>query len=164
MSEQANTGGQHIDERDVLGETCAEMIALAQRQIFIYEPYLMPQLWGQREVLDAVKRFMIRSSRVEARILCVDPDSAIRNGHPIIPLIQSFSGRLQVRRTHERFSPPAWAVTFADQVHWLYRPAHDRITANYHNHPSQRSAEIHSELNGWWEESAPVEHMRVLGI
>ena len=156
--------GQFVDDRESVGEVLSEMIGMARRDLLIYEPYLMPAVWGQRPVLDALKRFMIRSARVRGRILCVDPDSAIKQSHPLIPLYQSFSGRLQLRRCNERMVPPAWSVTVVDQCQWFYRPAHDRLTGHYHQHPSQRSVQIAADVDEWWEEASPVEHIRVLGI
>lgn len=165
MSEEnSEQDSQLVDDRESVGDALSEMIGMAQRDLLIYEPYLLHLIWGQQKILDSVKRFMIRSSRVRARILCVDPDSAIKRGHPLIPLYQSFSGRLEMRRCSDRMLPPAWAVTIADQSQWFYRPAHERLTGHYHQRPSQRSVQIAADINEWWEEAHPVEHIRVLGI
>ena len=52
----------------------------------------MDKAWlGSEDLVDQLKRSVIKNRRIQVRLLIADPSMALRSNHPLIPLIRKLS-------------------------------------------------------------------------
>jgi len=132
------------------------LIDSARRKLFLYEPTLALVLFNDPGVTRAMTRFMVRSARVQTRILCLDPSSAIGSDCLLIHVYQRFIGRMEIRRYYGEIPPPVWAFAMADEQTWLYRPDPARFDGKSVNSGNWESRRCQKALQGPWDESEPI--------
>jgi predicted GNAT family N-acyltransferase len=153
---------------DSLGQ--AQQIALAivrqaRRNLWLYTRDLDVKLYGTPEMLEAFKRFAIESGGGQLRILLQEPTAPLREGHPLIPLVQRLSSSMLIRVPEEEVDlkyPGAFIID--DRGGYLLRPIGSRYEGTSNLHAPGRQRQLREYFEQVWERSLPDPELRPVHI
>ena len=131
--------------------------------IEIYSRELDAPLYNRSEFLDAINHLRTLNQLFRLRILCHDPETAIKRGHRLIELARKHSN-IEIRQVHADYRSYNEAFLIADCTGLIHRPLADRYegTANFNSLiNAQRKYNYFNEV---WDRSEPHPDLRRLHI
>lgn len=154
-----------VDSLQQAQEVVLQIIRQARKNLWIYTRDLDPLLLGTPEAVDAIKQFAITSRGGQCRIVLHEPTLALRDMHPLIPVLQRLSSSLLVRVPHEEadLQYPA-AFVAADRGGYLFRPIGSRVEGNANLYAPGRQRQLRDYFQQVWERSLPSPELRPLHI
>jgi hypothetical protein len=116
---------------------CAAMATECRRRLDIISRRLDPPVYDTAEFAEAVKQLAIRHSKARIRILVMDPEPIIRQGHRLLDLAGKLPSFIELRVPSPENQNHNEAFMIADGVGYIHRPRADRYDgkANFH-HPA----------------------------
>ncbi len=130
---------------------CAAMASQCRRSLEIMSRRLDPPLYDTAEFAEALKQLAIRHRKARVRILVMDPEPIIRQGHRLLELAGRLSSFIELRVPSPEHQNCNEAFMIADGVGYIYRPLADRYDgkANFH-HPAA-ARELTQRFDEIWE-------------
>jgi predicted GNAT family N-acyltransferase len=154
-----------IDSLEAAHGIALQIVAQARRQVWLYSRDLDVKLYGTPAMLEAIKRFAIESRGGQLRILLQDPAAALRDTHPLIPLVQRLSSTLLVRVPEvEQDLQYAGAFLLADRGGYLLRPIGSRYEGTADLYSPGRQRQLREYFEQVWERSLPSPELRPVHI
>ena len=151
-----------------LEEITANIIQLinnAGRQISIYTLDLEYDLYGQTDVISALKQFAVSTRGGEINIIIHDTQAVQSQAHPIFELAQrlpsSFLFRTPVETEDLKFSSAYLAI---DRGGYLFRLFNNRYQGDWSPNLPARSRQLNEEFDRVWQRCQPCTEFRPLGI
>jgi predicted GNAT family N-acyltransferase len=141
------------------------IVAQARRHVWIYSRDLDFKLYGSSEMVEALKRFAIQSRGGQLRILLQDPAAPLREGHPLVPLVQRLSSSMLIRVPQDEadLKYPA-AFLLADRGGYLMRPIGSRYEGTGNLYAPGRQRQLREYFDEVWERSLPDPELRPVHI
>jgi hypothetical protein len=131
--------------------------------IEIYSRELDGLLYNRSEFLDAINHLCTLNQLFRLRILCHNPETAVKRGHRLIELARKHSN-IEIRQVHADYQSYNEAFLIADCTGLILRPFADRYegTANFNTpvHAQHR----YSYFNEVWDRSEAHPDLRRLHI
>lgn len=93
----------------------AALIRASERRLWLRVPEL-DALTNDGDVLEALKRLALSSSRADVRILFDDAERAVKTGHGLVHLSRRLPSRLQLRQTQADDADPGLCFAVADRT------------------------------------------------
>ncbi|WP_196157089.1 hypothetical protein [Reinekea sp. G2M2-21] len=87
----SDTGVVRLETVEDFVQYSTELINPALRTINILTTDMERPWLGHEDLVNSLKKAIVRNRRVSVRLLVTDPTLAIRTGHPLIPLIRKLS-------------------------------------------------------------------------
>jgi hypothetical protein len=142
----------------------AELVAEARRDIAIFSPALDPLLYGERDLAQNMRQFLLGSRRAQLRILLTDPLQLQRHGGRLLDLSRLMSSSVHFRVLEEpELRHQAIECLIVDQSILLKRNAPDSADAQLHRStPGARKAA--RDFDTMWGMSAPASMLRRLHL
>jgi predicted GNAT family N-acyltransferase len=154
-----------IDSLAQTQELALQLVAQGRRHLWIYTRDLDPKLYGQADMLEAIKRFAIEARGGDLRILLQDADAALRDGHALIALAQRLPSRIQIRVPQdEQDRHYAGAFLLDDSGGYLLRPLGSRYEGTGNRHAPGKQRQLRDFFEPVWERSAPDPRLRQLSL
>lgn len=154
-----------IDSLAKAAEFVRQMAEQARRNLWLYSRDLDFRLYGAAETLEALKRFAIRARGGELRILLQDPETALREGHPLIPLSQRLSSRILIRVPQEEQDLQYAAAFFLDDAGgYLWRPLGSRYEGNGNLYAPGKQRQLRDYFEQVWERALPDPRLRQIHL
>lgn len=139
------------------------LIPTARQRLAILSPSLPASAYGQPEIVDLLRQFLLSSPRAQLRVL-VASSQAVQKAHLLIELGRQLSSRVHFRQLTEDQAGIDEELVIADEASWLQRrPALQLQTAVY----LQASLNARLQLRRYdpmWERAVPAREFYVLGI
>ena len=141
------------------------IIGSARRNVWLYTRDLDIKLYGTSEMIDALKRFAIQSRGGQLRILLQEPAAPLREGHPLVPLVQRLSSSMLIRVPQEEADlkyPSAFLLS--DRGGYLMRPIGSRYEGTGNLYAPGRQRQLREYFDEVWERSLPDPELRPVHI
>lgn len=102
------------------------LLGQARQRIELFTPDMEPWLYDRGEVVEALNRLVLRSRHGRVRVLTIDTERAIKDGHRLIELARRLSSYIEIRRVHEDYRDTPETFLLADDAGMLRRPVSGR--------------------------------------
>lgn len=157
-----------ISEFTTLEDTLAATLMLitkARRQICIYTPDLEQVLFGQAEVVEALKQFAIDSNGGNVLIIVQDTLVVRNQPHPLIDLVQRLPSAFLLRSPVEPDDlqyPSAYLVN--DRDGYLFRQQSGYYRGVWSPTLPSRNRQLSENFDSIWQRCRPCTEFRTLGL
>ena len=142
-----------------------QLISRARRQLYIFSRDLEYGLYGQNEIVEALKQFVLRNSNSVVQIIIQEPASLRGQTYPILELAQRLSSHFLIRTPVEDEDlqyPSAFMIN--DQDGYLFRLIGNRLEGHWSPNLPAQKRQLHEEFERVWQRSLPCTEFRALGI
>jgi predicted GNAT family N-acyltransferase len=142
-----------------------DIVRSSRRHLWLYSRDLDRGLYGGPEMVEAVKQFAIAGRGGELRILLHDAATPLREGHPLVPLLQRLSSCILVRvpQDEQDLQYPA-AFLAGDGGGYLFRPIGSRFEGSGNRYAPGRQRQLRDYFDQVWERSLPTPELRQILI
>ncbi len=144
----------------------AALLALAagaRRDLGIVSHHLDPGLLDRADVLEALRRFAVRSGERRVRILLQDAATPQRDDAPLLPLAQRLPSTFAFRHAQDPVDLGYRAAyAFNDTGGMCFRPLGDRFQGEGGPWVPVQARRLQREFDRAWERSRPVVEYRAL--
>jgi hypothetical protein len=141
------------------------VIEKARRRICIFSPDLEYSIYGQPEIIQALKQFALNSQDDCVRIIVQDTTAARSKPQPIIELAQRLPTSFQIRTPVE---PEdflfASAFIINDRDGFLFRPFNDRYTGNWSPILPGQNRQLANDFDLFWQRAHNCPEFRALTL
>lgn len=142
-----------------------DLINHAARQICIYTLDLEYGLYGQSDVINALKQFAIGRRGSEVNIIIHNVEDIQNQAHPLFDLAHrlpsSFTFRTPVELEDLKYSS---AYFVNDRGGYLFRLFNNRNQGDWSPHLPARNRQLNEEFERVWQRCQPCTEFRALGI
>ena len=149
-------------------EDCTQlMLSLAQQaqhSLRLWSYDLDPRLTDTSEFVQAVRELATRHPRNEVRILVLDPDRAVKQGHRLIELSRRLPSSIEIRKIMEDYAHVAQAFVIADERGILDRDLADRFEGTANFNAPLRARELTKLFDEVWQKSQQFSEFRRLHL
>lgn len=142
-----------------------ELIKRSRRLLCIYSHDLEYGLYGQGEVIEALKRFVLDNRNSEVQIIVQFPANLQHQTHPVIELAQKLTSHFLIRTPIEAEDiqyPSAFLVN--DNDGYLFRLLGNRYEGHWSAILPARNRKLREEFERVWQRSRPCTEFRALGL
>lgn len=154
-----------VDSLAQAHELGLQIIKDSRRNLWLYSRDLDQKLYGTPEMVEAFKRFAIDSRGGELRILVHDATTPLRDGHPLVALLQRLSSSIRVRvpEVEQDLQYPG-AFLLGDRGGYLYRPLGSRYEGTANLRAPARQRQLRDYFDQVWERSLPAVELRQIHL
>lgn len=156
--------GIDIDSSERLRDVALSMALQAERTIDILSRHLDPPIFDNDEFTEAVKQLALGSRRAKIRLLIINSQPLVRDGHRLVDLANRLSSFIEIRapaRQHRQFNE-AWLV--ADNTAYIHRQFSDRFDAEANFADRRVSDSLSGRFEDIWERGVPDTRLRRLHL
>lgn len=142
-----------------------QLIQGARRQLTIYSRDLEYALYGQTEIVEALKQLALRNRGGGVRIIIQEPANLRGQTHPVLELAQKLTSHFQIRTPVESEDLQylsAFLVTDSDG--YLFRLLGNRYEGHWSPNLPAKNRRLQEEFERVWQRSRPCTEFRVLGL
>lgn len=136
----------------------------AKRSVHIVSRHMDPELYDQREFIEALQRLARRSRYTQIQILVQDSTPAVKNGHRLIQLAQRLSSYVKIKKLHDDYRDYLRAFMVVDSDGFVLREISDRYEATVDFHAPRQAKELLKFFTEAWEISQPDPQLQRLYI
>lgn len=153
---------------DTIESTLAATLQLidgARRQLYIYSRELEYGLYGQNDIVEALKQFVLRNHNSVVEIIIQEPAKLHGQNHPVLELAQRLSSHFLIRTPTEeqdRQYPSAFVINDSDG--YLFRLLGERFEGHWSPNLPARRRQLHEEFERAWQRARPCSEFRALGL
>ncbi len=140
------------------------MTSQARRTLDLFTRDLEPRLYDREPFYQALRELAISSRNVEIRILLMDSDRIVKEGHRLINLGRRLSTYIKFRRVAEDYRDLPFSFLVADGRGYLYRSLAVQYGGEADFNNPYRARELGREFEEIWQHSQPDPNLRQLHI
>ncbi|AEG01648.1 GNAT family N-acetyltransferase [Methylomonas methanica] len=142
-----------------------QLIQGARRQLTIYSRDLEYALYGQPEIVEALKQLALRNRGGGVRIIIQEPANLRGQTHPLLELAQRLTSHFQIRTPVESEDLQYLsAFLLNDSDGYLFRLLGNRYEGHWSPNLPARNRRLQEEFERVWQRSVPCSEFRVLGL
>ncbi|MDE1886895.1 MAG: acyltransferase [Gammaproteobacteria bacterium] len=136
----------------------------ARRSLALFSRDLEPVIYDTADFVAAVQQLALRSRYSHIRMLVIDPQLAVSDGHRLIELTRRLSSYMEIRRPSEDHAKLAEAFLISDDTGLMFRPLASRFEGFADpDDPSQARNRLR-QFDEIWEAAEPEQEFRRLGL
>lgn len=139
-----------IDTSDACRLASLSMARQAVRSIDIVSRHLDPLVYDNQEFEDALSDLVVGSNRARVRILVLQPDALVKQGHRLLGLTQRLTSFMEMRvpaREHRDYNA---AFLVVDEIGSIYRSHSDRYEGTVKFNDRVAAMELERQFEGMW--------------
>lgn len=141
------------------------LISQARRQLYIYSRDLEYALYGQNELVEALKQFALGNRNSGVQILLQDPANVRNQQHPLIDLAQRLPSYFIIRSPEQAEDLQYLSAFVAnDDDGYLFRLLGDRYEGHWSPNAPARNRQLREEFERVWQRARPCTEFRALGL
>ncbi len=140
-----------LDTSEQSRQLSIEMINACRRHLNIISRDLDPCIYDNTEILDAIKKLVLRSRLARIHIIILQPESLYTRGHRLIDLAQRLSSYIAIRRPDREDASYNKALLLADDCGYIRRPHSDRFEGKANFNDRKTVSELQDEFERLWE-------------
>lgn len=140
-----------------------KLIMQSRRRFCFFSSDLELILYGQKEVVEALKQLALRNGTVQA--IFQNCDSVRKQSHPLLDLAQRLPSHFEFRMAEEeedRHYLSAFSVD--DRDGYLFRPINNRFEGFWSPVLPARHRKLTEQFESVWQRSRPYTEFRALGL
>lgn len=142
-----------------------QLITSSRRQLCIYSRDLEYSLYGQNEIVEALKQFALSNRNGEIQIIIQDPASLQSQTHPVLELVQRLPSYFLIRTPVEAEDLQTLsAFVINDGDGYLFRLLGNRYEGHWSPNLPARNRQLREEFERVWQRSRPCTEFRALGL
>lgn len=153
---------------DTMAATLAatlQLITTARRQLYIYSRDLELPLYGNKQIIEALKQFALRSHTGGVQLIIQEPANLQTQLHPVIDLAQKLSSHFFIRAPLENEDLQYLSTYVAnDSDGYLFRLLGNRYEGVWSPNLPSRNRQLREEFALVWERSRPCNEFRALSL
>ena len=147
-----------------LRQHAVSIFASAKQKIQVYSRNLDPRILNNRDIEQAITRF-VRSSRfVQVELLITDERNLQGVDHRLVSLAQNFTSFIKIRVIPKDYHENYFAYYLIDGRRIIYRNNADRFESEVHQLPSSLIKQKSKYFDEVWQQSSPASHLRALHL
>ena len=150
--------------REELSMISQHMASQARQSLHIYTRDLDAELYDNEAFVETLSRLARRSRYSIIRILLLDSDKVVKNGHRLINLHQKLDSYIKIRKVDEQHKDYVSAFMLADECGAIFRQFGDRYEAETNYNDPALAGNLLKLFMEVWEMSAPDPQLRRLHI
>lgn len=140
-------------------------ITAARRELRVFTRDLEATLYAHPGVIDALRQFATSGRGPQVRILVIEPERLLGNGHALLPLAQRLSSVFALRTPvdpEDRQAAEGYLV--ADETAYVFRPLATRFEGSACLDAPARARQLAQAFDRRWERARVLSEWRALGI
>ena len=142
-----------------------QLVMAARRQIYIYSRDLDYVVYGQKDLVEALKQFALSNRNASVQIIVQDPTSLRNQVHPVVELAQRLPSYFLIRVPDEAEDLQyASAFVINDSDGYLFRLLGNRYEGYWSPNLPARHRPLREEFERVWQRSSACAEFRVLGL
>lgn len=142
-----------------------QLINTARRRLYIFSRNLELPLYGNKEIIEALKQFALRCHDGGAQIIIQEPVNLQTQLHPVINLAQRLSSYFLIRTPLENEDIQYLSAYVAnDSDGYLFRLQGNRYEGVWSPNLPARNRQLREEFERVWERSRPCTEFRALNL
>ncbi len=142
-----------------------KLIDNARRQICIYSRDLEYGLYGQNQIVEALKRFALDHKNSTVQIIIQEPENLRGQTHPVLELAQRLTSHFSLRTSVEAEDiNNLSAFLLNDSDGYLFRLLGNRYEGHWSPNLPAQNRQLREEFERIWQRSLPCAEFRALGI
>ncbi|MGY6275549.1 GNAT family N-acetyltransferase [Methylomonas sp. MgM2] len=153
---------------ETIESTLAASIQLfenARRQLYLYSRDLEYSLYGQNELVEALKRFALGHKDSQVRIIVQEPGNLRGRVHPVLELAQRLTSHFSIRAPLEAEDiQNLSAFVINDSDGYLFRLLGSRYEGHWSSNLPAKNRQLREEFERVWQRSRPCTEFRALGL
>lgn len=153
------------DDLAGLAATTLRLLRDARHGITVYTRDLEPGLFEQAPILEALRVLAVRGRGTQLRLLVQNPESALHEGHRLLPLIQRLPSMILLRQPIEEADlqyPSAFLLN--DRGGYLLRALASRHEALGNTYAPGRNTQLAAYFDQVWARSQPLRELQPLQL
>jgi len=155
----------HIDTIESTLAATLQLINDARRELYIYSQELEYSLYAQNDLVDALKRFVLRNRNIEVKIIIQEPAKLRGKVHPVLELAQRLSSHFLIRTpVEEQDKQYSSAFILNDRDGYLFRLVGERFEGHWSPNLPARKRQLQEEFERVWQRAQPCTEFRALGL
>ncbi|HSS64906.1 MAG TPA: hypothetical protein VLS27_10750 [Gammaproteobacteria bacterium] len=140
------------------------LVAQSRRTVEIVSRHLDPPVYDSSEFVDALRRFILDSSRSRVHIIVMDSRPILASGHRLLNLAQHLSSFVEIRRPGAKHADYNCAFMLADRTGSVFRPLADRFDGIVNFGDRRAALELGEIFEEIWTHAEPDPNLRRLRI
>ncbi|MCQ8103768.1 GNAT family N-acetyltransferase [Methylomonas sp. SURF-2] len=142
-----------------------QLINDARRQLTIYSRDLEYSLYGQAEIVEALKQLALRNRGGGVSIIIQEPANLRGQTHPVLELAQRLTSHFQIRAPVESEDLQYQsAFVLNDNGGYLFRLLGNRFEGHWSPNLPPKNRSLLEEFERVWQRSRPCSEFRALGL
>jgi predicted GNAT family N-acyltransferase len=142
-----------------------QLIGAARRQIYIRSRDLDYALYGQKDIVEALKQFALSNRNASVQIIVQDPTSLRNQVHPVVELAQRLPSYFLIRVPDEAEDLQyASAFVINDSDGCLFRLLGNRYEGHWSPNLPARNRPLREEFERVWQRSSACAEFRALSL
>lgn len=161
----ASVEAVRIDSLDAVLEATLHLIEHSRRQLYIYSRDLEYPLYGNNDIVEALKQFALRNRGDGVQIIVQEPGNLRNQNHPLLELAQRLPSHFSLRAPVENEDlqyPSAFVANDVDG--YLFRLVGTRLEGHWSPNLPSRSRQLREEFERIWQRSRACSEFRALGL
>jgi hypothetical protein len=147
-----------------IADACIDLFGKATREIVIMSRDLDPRVFDSLKTSDALRRFLLNSSRARLRILVKEPESVARRGHRVVDLARRLTSLVQIRVPAPEFSRQNTAFVIVDGTGVVFRDLASRFEGTVSFNDRHLARELLRQFDEMWESSVSAPGLRRMSL
>jgi predicted GNAT family N-acyltransferase len=144
-------GNVELHGRDHIRAAGIRLAAQSRRELRIFSHDLDPDLYDNREFLEAVRAIALHGRDAAVRILLVHAEPAVRRGHRLIEAARQLSSKIEIRGVPSDFLRHTEAYLLADDRGFLLRRLADTYEAVADFNDPKEVRRLREQFDHIWE-------------
>jgi hypothetical protein len=140
------------------------MASQTRRTFDLFTRDLEPRLYDREPFYQALRQLAISSRNTEIRILIMDSDRVVKEGHRLINLGRRLSTYIKFRKVADDYHELPYSFLVADGRGFLYRSLAIEYEGEADFNNPYRAKELSREFEEIWQHSQPDPNLRQLHI
>lgn len=154
-----------LDTLESAIDASLQLIGNARRELSIYSRDLEYGLYGQNQIVEALKRFALNHKNSTVQIIIQEPENLRGQTHPVLELAQRLTSHFSIRTPVEAEDiNNLSAFLLNDSDGYLFRLLGNRYEGHWSANLPAQNRQLREEFERIWQRSLPCAEFRALGI
>ncbi|MGH8659541.1 MAG: hypothetical protein ACREV4_14000 [Gammaproteobacteria bacterium] len=153
-----------VESSEELRRVSLRMVQQCKQQLDLVSRYLDPAVYDTAEFQDALMDLALRSRHTQIRIVVLDPQPMVSEGHRVLDLAQCLSSLVHLRVPGEEHRQFNEAFLVADRTGVIYRKLSDRFEGTVNFDDRSEALELQRRFEEIWDKALPDPNFRRLGL
>lgn len=162
---QASIPSMRLESVESILAATLQLISQSRRQLCLYSRDLEFSIYGQNEIIQALKQFVLRDFKGSIQIIIQDPASLRGQAHPVLELAQRVSSNFIIRTPVEAADLQYLsAFVINDCDGYLFRLLGNRYVGHWSPSLPAQNRQLREEFERVWQRSRVCTEFRLLGL
>ncbi len=145
-------------------EALKQLLPVARQRLAILSPVLPASSYGDADVVELIKQFLLSSTHTSLRVLVESPDRTMKQAHRLVELGRQLSSRVEFRQLAEEQRGIDEELVIADETAWMQRAPQLNLQTTLHLRASLNARLQLRRYDELWSRAVPAREFYVLGI